>query len=133
MPLKDRARFRNPRLGHNGLLCRVEVENAVDQLEIFEMHDARLRALALGGDQFVDAGAEVFQDEILLGGGLAVVDFLRPLFQRKLDSERLVDSERNVEKIEAVDPQIVDGVAFGRDRVAWYVTGFGDNRGDLIE
>src|SRR5580698_3617325 len=88
---------------------------------------------ALGGDQFVDARAEVFQDEILLGGRLAVVDFLGPFFQRQLDPERLVDRERNVEKIEAVDAQIVDGVALRRDRVARDVAGFSDNRGDLIE
>ena len=67
---------------------------------------------ALGGDQFVDARAEVFQDEVLLGRRLAVVDFLGPFFQRQLDPECLVDRERDVEKIQAVDPQIVDGVAF---------------------
>src|ERR1700710_907707 len=91
------------------------------------------RRCALRRDQFVDAFAEVFQDEILLGGGLAVVDFLGPLFQRQLDPERLVDRERDVEKIEAVDPQIIDGVAFRRDRVAWNVASFSDNRGHLIE
>src|ERR1700684_2080784 len=88
---------------------------------------------ALGRDQFVDPGAEVFQDEILLGGCLAVVDFLVPLFQRQLDPERLVDRKRDVQKIQAVDAQIVDGVALGRNRVAWNVAGFSDNRGDLIE
>src|ERR1700753_2663090 len=97
------------------------------------MARARLRACALGGDQFVDAGAQVFQHEILLGGGLAVVDFLGPLFQRQLDPERLVDRERDVEEVEAVDSQIVDGMALRRDRVARDVTGFSDNRGDLIE
>src|SRR6516225_8551858 len=61
---------------------------------------------ALGGDQFVDARAEVFEDEILLGGRLAVVDFLGPFLQRQFDAERLVDRKRDVEKIEAVDAQI---------------------------
>src|SRR3954463_8492443 len=88
---------------------------------------------ALGGNQFVDAIAQVFQDEILFGGGLAVVDFLGPLFQRHLDPERLVDGEGDVEKVEAVDAQLLDGVAFRRDRVARDVAGFGDNGGDLIE
>jgi hypothetical protein len=46
---------------------------------------------ALGRDQFVDAGAEIFQHEILFGGRLTVVDLLGPLFQRQLDPERLVD------------------------------------------
>src|SRR5580698_9217902 len=88
---------------------------------------------ALGCDQFVDPGAEVFQDEILLGGRLAVVDFLGPFFQRQLDSERLVDRKRDVQKIQAVDAEIVDGMAVGGDRIAWNVAGFSDNRGDLIE
>jgi hypothetical protein len=73
---------------------------------------------ALGRDQFVDACTEVLQDKILLGGRLAVVDLLRPFFQRQLDPECFVDRERDVEKVQAVDPQIVNRVAFGRDRVA---------------
>jgi len=131
MPLEDGVVLGNLRLDRDGLLNQVEVGDAVDQLEIFELHDARLRAL--GGDQFVDARAEVFQNKVLLGGRLAVVDFLRPFFKRQFDPERLVDRERNVQKIQAVDPQIVDCVAFRRDRVARDVAGFGDNRGDLIE
>src|SRR5438132_5421196 len=78
---------------------------------------------ALGGDQFVDALAEVFQDEILLGGGLAVIDLLRPLFQRHLDPERLVDGEGDIEKVQAVDSQIVDRVALGGDGVTRNVAG----------
>src|SRR5436305_665702 len=88
---------------------------------------------ALGGNQFVDAITQVFQDEILFGGGLAVVDFLGPFFQRHLDPERLVDREGDVEKVEAVDSQVVDGVAFRRDGIARNVTGLGDNVGDLVE
>jgi hypothetical protein len=57
----------------------------------------------------------------LFGRRLSVVDFLRPFFQRQLDPECLVDRKRNVEKIKAVDPQVVDCVALGRDRVARYV------------
>src|SRR5262245_22494885 len=94
---------------------------------------ARLGARALGGNQFVDARAQVFQHEILLGGRLAVVDLLGPLLQRQLDSELLVDRERDVQEIEAVDAEIVDGVAIRRDRVARDVAGFSDDRSDLIE
>jgi hypothetical protein len=54
----------------------------------------------------------------LFGGRLAVVDFLGPLLQRQLDSERLVDGKGDVEEIEAVDSQIIDRVALRRDRVA---------------
>ena len=92
-----------------------------------------LGTCVLGGDQFVDARAQVFQHKILLRGRLAVVDLLGPLFQRQLDPERLVDGKGYVKKIEAVDAQIVDGVAIRRDRVARDVAGFGDDRGDLIE
>src|SRR5215831_13947235 len=93
----------------------------------------RLRTFILGGDQLVDARAQVFQHKVLLGGRLAVIDLLGPLFQRQLDPERLVDGECDVEEIEAVDAKIVDGVAIRRDRVARDVAGFSDDRGDLIE
>src|ERR1700757_5060284 len=52
----------------------------------------------LGGNQPVDAGAQVLEDEVLLGGRLAVVDLLRPLLERKLDAERLVDREGDVQE-----------------------------------
>src|SRR3954468_1122450 len=88
---------------------------------------------ALGGNQFVDAIAQVFQNEILFGGGLAVVDFLGPLFQRHLDPECLVDGEGDVEEVKAVDSQIVDCVTLRGDCVTRNVAGFSDNVGDLIE
>src|SRR4051794_18882327 len=88
---------------------------------------------ALGGDQFVDALAEVFQDEILLRRGLAVIDLLRPFFQRHLYSEGLVDGEGDVEEVQAVDPQIVDRVTLRSDGVTRNVAGLSDNVGDLIE
>src|SRR4051794_28279191 len=91
------------------------------------------RGRALGRDQFVDALAQVFQHEILFGGRLAVVHFLGPLLQRHLDAERLVDGEGNVEKVEAVYAEIVDGVALGSDGVTRDVAGLGDNVGDLVE
>ena len=95
-------------------VVRSSVDDPVDQLEVFEPHRSLgvyCRAHALGGDQLVDAGAEVLQHEILLGRRLAVVDLLGPLLERQLDAERLVDGERDVEEVEAVDAEIVDGVA----------------------
>src|ERR1700726_3992798 len=59
------------RLDRDGALSDIEVGDAVNQLEIFKLHDGRLRAL--GRDQFVDAGAEVFQDKVLFGCRFAVV------------------------------------------------------------
>jgi len=35
------------------------------------------------------------------------------MLERHLDSERLVDRERNVEEVETVDAEVVDGVASG--------------------
>src|SRR4051794_20441211 len=98
MSLEDRIMLRNLRLDRNPLLVHVEVENAVNQLEIFKLHGGRLSARGLGGDEFVDAGAQVLQDEILLGGRLAIVDLLGPLFQRQLDPERLVDRKRDIKE-----------------------------------
>src|SRR5687767_6356834 len=87
----------------------------------------------LGGDKLVDARAQVLEDEILLGGGAAFVDLLRPLFQRHLDPEGFVDCERDVEKIEAVDPQVVDRVTFGFDLFPRDVAGLRNNVYDSIE
>src|SRR5215212_1143057 len=47
----------------------------------------------LGGDERVDAGHEVLEHEIFLGRHLALVDLLRPLLERQLDPESLVDRE----------------------------------------
>jgi hypothetical protein len=91
---------------------------------------ARLGARALGCNQLVDARAQILQDEILLGGRLAVVDLLGPLLQRQLDAELLVDREGDVQEIEAVDAEVIDGVAIRRDRVARDVAGFSDDRSD---
>ncbi len=76
---------------------------------------------------------EVLEHEILVGGGLAVVDFLRPLLERHLDPERLVDGKCDVEEIQAVDAKIVDGVALGRNGVARNIAGLGDNIGDGVK
>ena len=66
----------------------------------------------LGGDEFVDLGAQVLQHEIFLGRNLAVIDFLRPLFERDLDTEGLVDGKNDVQKIQAVDAQITQPLPF---------------------
>gem|GEM_PF-7119430 len=71
----------------------------------------------LGCDQLVNLGAEVLQNEVFFGRSLAFVNFLRPLFQRNLDAESFVDSEYDVEEVEAVNAKIVDGMAIRRDGV----------------
>src|SRR3954467_1241989 len=87
----------------------------------------RLRRRGLGGDQLIDARAEIFQHEILLGGRFAIIDLLGPLLERQLDAKSLVDGESNVEKVEAVDAEIVDCVAFRLDLVALNVAGLGND------
>src|SRR4029079_3839051 len=81
--------------------------------------------LCLGGDQVVDAGAEVLQHEILLGRSLAVVDLLGPLLERQLDPEGLIDGKGDIQEVQAVDAEVVDRMAVGRDRVARNVAGLG--------
>src|SRR5918999_894186 len=61
---------------------------------------------AFRSDQLIDARAEILHDEVLLGGCLAVVHFLSPLLERKLNAKGLVDGKGNVEEVEAVDSQI---------------------------
>src|SRR3954471_11949895 len=82
---------------------------------------------ALGGDQLVDARAEVLEHKVLLGCRLAVIDLLGPLLERQLDPERLVDRKSDIEEIEAIDPEIVDGVAVRRDLLALDVACFGND------
>src|SRR6185369_8333343 len=64
---------------------------------------------------------------------LAVIDLLGPLLERELDAERLVDGEGDIEEIQAVDAEVVDRMAFGRDFLALDVTGLGNDVGDGVE
>src|SRR3974377_980542 len=70
------------------------------------------RSGALRSDQLVNTLAQVLQHEILIGGGFAIVDFLGPLFERQLYAECLIDGEGDVEKVQAVNLEIVDRVTF---------------------
>src|SRR4029079_11216978 len=87
----------------------------------------------LGRDQVVDAGAEALPHDILLGRCLAVVDLLGPLLKRQLDAEGLVDGKGDIQEVQAVDAEVVDRVAVGRDRVARNVAGLGNNVGHGFE
>ena len=80
--LENRVGRGDRRLGADLALGKLEVDDAVDQLEVLKTHV--IRALGpLGSDEFVDAGAQILKHEILVGRGLAVVDFLRPLLERE--------------------------------------------------
>ena len=129
--LEDGRRGGNTRLSADRFRAEIEIDDAVDQLEVFKAHACA--SGALGGDQFVDAVAQVLQLKILVGRGLAVVDLLRPLLERHLDPERLVDREGDIEEVQAVDPQIVDRVTLRLDRVARDVAGLGDDIGHGVK
>src|SRR5580698_2945836 len=79
---------------------------------------------ALRRDQLVDLVGKIAQHEVLVGGGLAVVDLLGPLLERQLDAEGLVDGESDIQEVEAVDFEVVDGVAFRLDVLARNIAGF---------
>jgi len=132
MAFENCAGAGNRRLGDNFSVGDFDVDDAIDQLKVLKTHVTRALC-PLGSDEFVDAGAQVLEHEVLVGGCLAVVDFLGPLFEWELDPERLVDRESDVKKVQAVDTQVVDGVAFGFDGVARDIASFSDNIGDGFE
>jgi hypothetical protein len=55
------------------------------------------------------------------------------LLEWHLDAERLVDGEGDVEEVQAVDAQVVDGVAVGGDLLARDIAGFSDDSSDGFE
>jgi hypothetical protein len=116
-----------------GAGIEIKLDDAVDQLKIFKPHGGRERSGPLRRNQTVDAGAQIVKYKVLLGGGLAVVDFLRPLLKRQLDSESLVDREGDIEEVKAVNAEIIDGVALRLDRVAGDVACLGDDIGHRIK
>src|SRR3954468_5376481 len=87
----------------------------------------------LRGDQLIDVGAEIAQHEVFVRRDLSLVYLLGPLLQRHLDTERLVDGERDIEKVQAVDSEIVDGVTLRRDLFTRNVACFGNDSGDGLE
>src|SRR6478609_1825723 len=121
----------NSRFGADRPAVHVEIDNAVDELEILNPHAGS--SGPLGGNKTVDSGAQVLQDEILLGRRLAVVDLLGPLLQRELDPKGFIDGKRNIEEVQAIDSQVLDGVTLRLDAVTRDVTGFGDDVGHGIE
>jgi hypothetical protein len=84
-------------------------------------------------DEAVDLGAKVLHQEVLVRRGLPVIDVLRPFLERHLDAEFLVDRKDDVEEVETVYAEVVDGVAVGRDRVAVNLARFGDDVCDFVE
>src|SRR5258708_15658984 len=128
VPLEDRAGFGNLRLHFDGAGHQIELDDPIDELKVLGAHGlCRLRR-----DQTVYAGAEIVEDEVLLGRSLAVIDLLGPLLERQLDPESLVDGEGNIEEIQAVDPEIVNGVALRLDLVAGNIARLGGDGGGRV-
>ena len=70
---------------------------------------------SLCSDEFVDAGAQVLEYEILIGCCLSIVDFLSPLLKGKLDAKGFINGKGNIEKVQAVDTEIINSMTFRRD------------------
>src|SRR5262245_35792453 len=115
-------------LGADRAVGDVDGDDPVDQLKVLKTHVTSASG-SLCGDEFVDAGAQVLEHEILVGRCFAVVYFLSPLLKWKLDPERLVDGEGDVQKIKAIDTKIIDRVTFRFNGVARNIAGFGDDIG----
>src|SRR5271170_2198608 len=88
---------------------------------------------AFSSDQLVDSLAQVLQHEVLIRRRFAVIDFLGPLFERKFDAERLVDGEGDIEEVETVDLEIVDGVTLRLDILTRNVASFRNDFSHFIE
>jgi hypothetical protein len=88
---------------------------------------------SLGGHELIDLVAQIAQNEIFLRGHIAVIDVLRPLFERNLYPEFLVYRENDIEKIKAVYSQIVNRMAVTGDCVAIDLARIGNDIGDLVE
>ena len=93
----------------------------------------RQQGSGLGGNKPINTGAQVLENEILLGWCLALVDFLRPLFKRQLDAKSLVDGKGNIKKGQRIDAKIINGVTFRRDFFTRDVTGLGNDTGNCFE
>ncbi len=117
-----------------GMLCVIQKRNQGEHgCSPFNTVSFRGWSALFGRDQFVDLGAEILQNEVFFSRRFAFVHFLRPLFKRNLDAEFFVDRKDDVEEIEAVDAQIINGVAFGRDGITIDFTCFSNDVGDFVK
>src|SRR5262245_36071016 len=126
MAFEYRASRRNGRLGADLAVGEIDVDDPVDQLKVLKTHVTSASG-SLCSDEFVDASTQVLEYEILVGCCLAVVDFLSPLLKGKFDPESLVDGEGDVQKIEAIDAEVVNRMTFRFDGVTRNIAGFGDD------
>jgi hypothetical protein len=83
------------------------------------MLSATLDAQPISQDQVVYVGKEFTHNEIPLRGNRLQMRCMQPLVERYRD---IIDRKPKVEQVEAVNPEIIQEVAVGRDSAAWNVT-----------
>src|ERR1700682_6272925 len=101
---------------------------------IISKYSSRMeRSGALRRHQLVDASTEVLQDEVVVHRRPSLVDLLGPAFEGDLDAELLVEGKDDVEKVETVDAEIVNGMGFRGDLLERDLARFGDDLGYYVE
>ena len=86
------------------------------------MLSATLDAEPISLDQVVYVGTEFTHNEIPLRGNRLQMRCMQPLAERYRDTECIIDRKPKVEQVEAVNPEIIQEVAVGRDSAAWNAT-----------
>ena len=86
------------------------------------MLSATLDAQPISQDQVVYVSTEFTHNEIPLCGIRLQLHCMQPLAERHRDTECIIDRKPKVEQVEAVNPEIMQEVAVGRDSAAWNVT-----------
>ena len=86
------------------------------------MLTATLDAQPISQDQVVYVSTELTHDKIPLRGNRLQMRGMQPLAERQRDPECIIDCKPKVEQVEAVNPEIIQEVAVGRDSAAWNVT-----------
>jgi hypothetical protein len=86
------------------------------------MLSATLDAQPISQDQVVYVGTEFTHNKIPLRGNRLQMLCMQPLAERHRDTECIINRKPKVEQLEAVNPEIVQEVAVGRDSAAWNVT-----------
>src|ERR1700680_2990406 len=106
----------------------------VSTRSIISKYSSRMeRSGALVRHVLVDASAKVLQDEVVVDGSPSLVHLLGPAFERDLDAELLVEGKDDIEKVEAVDAEIVDGMGFRGELLERNLARLGDDLGYYVE
>jgi len=86
------------------------------------MPTATLDAQPISPDQVVDVSTEFTHNKMALRGNCVQMRRMQPFAKRQRDSECIINRKPKVEQVEAVNPEIIQEMAVGRDSAAWNVT-----------